>query len=952
MAIRPETKGDRILRSLARGFAALILLLPVNSYALGLGEIKLHSALNQPLDAEISLLSADSVNLQEINVELASSDAFAQAEIERPVFLMKVKFEVDTKPDGTKYIRVTSEDSIKEPFLDFLIEINWPSGRLLREYTVLLDPPVLLSDKPGAIESPETGTIPSQSMQGTQGVGKTAETPVKSQQKRTAPQFETPAGGLQYGPVTRTDTLWSIATQLKPNKSVTVQQVMMALLKSNPEAFYNNNINDLKAGYVLRISDPGLITAMNAEEALQESRLQYQQWLDAKRNAGQAPGLRPIGSDMAASTVPATSAGETSSGAKLKLVAPAAEEGAPAMDSQSARAELGALREELAIALETSDVTRQENEELRTRITALEEQLASMQRLVTLKDDTMAAIQGSAAQPDAGTQAMDKTQAAPAVEMSVPEMTQQAVPPPPPVPAAAAEEGAISMLLKDPLTLGLGGLVIVVVIVLIWMRMRQRQLASEGFDEGILAAAEQVADESDSAMASAVGGYAAESAIDAIETDSDEMDVLAEADVYLAYRRFDKAIELLNEALQNEPERSDYKLKLMEVYAESENVDGFVAQAEQLYAAIGPQGGPVWDRVVQLGKRLTPDHPLFSGGESENSGDTSGAMDNPDDDEPDLVMSGIEEDLSYTDSTEESPAENIFASNFEDSADVVNELKSENVESEPAGAASDEESDKYTDENALNFDMSDETEVSGEPAAAESGIDDLSFESMDNEPEEAVTEDKSNTIEFESGLLPQSDMEEAHSAAEDENRPPVSEDTGNTIEFESGFAPEQSLEEDKEKNIAGDIASEEADNPENALEFDLDTMADEAADESDAISFEEQGESEAEIQIEGQAEDAEEKRNAADDDLGLDGDDLDWLSNIDDDLSLENTTEDAEGEVAFSTGGDEVDTKLDLAKAYIDMDDKESARGILDEVVQEGNEDQKREAQELIQQLG
>ena len=124
--------------------------------------------------------------------------------------------------------------------------------------------------------------------------------------------------------------------------------------------------------------------------------------------------------------------------------------------------------------------------------------------------------------------------------------------------------------------------------------MRQRQLASDGFEEGILAAAEQVADDSDSAIASAVGAYASDSAIDAIEAESDEMDVLAEADVYLAYRRFDKAIELLNGALQNEPDRNDYKLKLLEVYSESDDIEGFVALAEQLYAAIGTQGGPVW----------------------------------------------------------------------------------------------------------------------------------------------------------------------------------------------------------------------------------------------------------------------------------------------------------------------------------------------------------------------
>ena len=148
MTDSPEMKGERILRSLATGFAALFLLFPIYSFALGLGEIELHSALNQPLDAEISLISADSVNPDELKVALASSEDFAKAELERPVYLTKIKFAIDHKADGRLYVKVSSEDAMKEPFIDFLIEVNWPDGRLVREYTVLLDPPVLVNDKP------------------------------------------------------------------------------------------------------------------------------------------------------------------------------------------------------------------------------------------------------------------------------------------------------------------------------------------------------------------------------------------------------------------------------------------------------------------------------------------------------------------------------------------------------------------------------------------------------------------------------------------------------------------------------------------------------------------------------------------------------------------------------------------------------------------------------------
>jgi len=1009
MTIHPEMKGERILRSLARGFAALILLLPVNSYALGLGEIELHSALNQPLEAEISLLSADSVNPEELKVELASSNAFAQAEVDRPVFLTKIKFEIDHKSDGSLFIRVTSEDSIKEPFIDFLVEVNWPNGRLLREYTVLLDPPVLLDDKPAPIEPASTSVTP-QTGQSVSSAGKTADSaPQQSRSQHTVTQIQSSAGGLQYGPVTRTDTLWSIASQLRPNKSVTVQQVMMALLKSNPEAFYNNNINELKAGYVLRIHDPDLITAMSAEEALRESRQQYRQWLDAKQNAGQSPSQRAIGSEAASSAGQGVSTGEAG-GAKLKLVAPGAAEGSSTTSGlQSRSKELESLREELAVALETSDVTRQENDELRSRITALEDELASIKRLMTLHDDTAAAIQASETPSDSGVQTTDIAEPAPEVEVNVPKTAQPPAPPPapatapspPPAPAAPIEEGAFDMLLKDPVTLVVGLLIILILVVLVWMKIRQRQLAADGFDEGILAAAEEVADESDTAIASAVGGYAAESALDAIETDSDEMDVLAEADVYLAYRRFDKAIELLNEALQNEPDRSDYKLKLMEVYAESENIDAFVAQAEQLYAAIGPQGGPVWDRVVQLGKKLTPDHPLFSSAETSSAGDTAETTDSADDGslavdfmesgestgiedntDLDIPATDMEEDLSFQDTAAQDSgdaSENIFADNFEDSETITeesespasvededlassftmteDELASGDAESGIADITSDESSDSITDDGALSFDVSDETGP-GDVPAAESEIEDLSFEPSDSQSEETVEDDNRNVIDFESGLSPSSEetlseevMEPQDSTIEDVS---ATEDMGNALEFESGLSPEQTSDEDQKKNITEDVTPEDVDSAEDILEYDLDTLSEEGTtDEAgDVASNKEDDLSGLSGSAQEQPEDSQENQGTDDDDLGLD-DDLDWLSNIDDDISLDDSSADEpEGnDSAQIASGDEVDTKLDLAKAYIDMDDKESARGILDEIAQEGNEEQKREAEELMQQI-
>lgn len=1013
MKICPEKIGDRILRSLAIGIAALSLLLPFNSYALGLGDIRLHSALNQPLDAEIGLLSADSINPDELKVDLASSDAFARADLDRPVYLSSMKFEIDKKPEGGLYIKVSSKDAIKEPFLDFLVEVNWPNGRLMREYTVLLDPPVLLNEKPSPVEAAtETVSRPSQQLRPgpeTSVENTTASTSVSRGPDQAAP-LHSASGGLQYGPVTRTDTLWSIATRLRPDSSVTVHQVMMALLKNNPDAFYNNNINELKAGYVLRISDPDSINAMSAQEALRESRLQYQQWLDAKRNAGQAAGQRAVGTDASSSAPSATAGKQTGGQAQLKLVAPSSGESGSQTGAGFANvnAELESLREELNMALETSDVTRQENEELRNRISALEDQLASMQRLVTLKDDTMAAIQGSATQQQAagGTPQTEQAGAAPLAEVEVPESAQQPVAPPPqpatppkPAPPAAqpAGDSAITMLMRDPLTLGLGGLVVVIVLILIWMKVRQRQVASDGFEEGILAAADQVADESDSAIASAVSGYTAESALDAIETDSDEMDVLAEADVYLAYRRFDKAIELLNGALQNEPDRNDYKLKLMEVYAESKDVDGFVAQAEELYAAIGPQGGPVWDKVVQIGKKLTPDHPLFSSADDHSSipGEPAAMIDDDIDDNLSTIFSdspdtsdkididedpgkqGMDQDLSFEEKAEklsgtnESATEDTVTTDPEDSVALfdadeqpasfaMTDDENQDIDDRSGSLAepSDETALNQADDDLLSFDMDEQSETS---------LEDLPAETNEIRSEESArdetSEDKSNVINFEPGLAVASSLEDAQQsdvATTERASGTSAENMGNSIEFESGLSAALDSEDDnKDKaNIDASVDTSRDDElRENALDFELDALNKDFDSDNDSnddssgnetISGTPSGES---ITDDVQELDLQAGKKSGDDDTSLD-DDLEWLSNIDDEISLD---DDSSGEMEddnLISDGNEVDTKLDLAKAYIDMDDKESARGILTEVVGEGNAEQKREAEELIQQIG
>src|SRR5688572_23219819 len=139
----------------------LSLLFGTAAHALSLGDIEVYSALNQPLEAEILLTSVRPGETEGMLIRLASEEAFVQAGVERPFYLTKIKFRLESKPDGTQYILATTTNPVREPFLSFLIDIDWPRGHLVREYTVLLDPPVFTTTSQVASQAPaETSDLP------------------------------------------------------------------------------------------------------------------------------------------------------------------------------------------------------------------------------------------------------------------------------------------------------------------------------------------------------------------------------------------------------------------------------------------------------------------------------------------------------------------------------------------------------------------------------------------------------------------------------------------------------------------------------------------------------------------------------------------------------------------------------------------------------------------------
>jgi len=250
----------------------IALFAPYQVDAQELGDIDLNSYLNQSLNAQISMTSAEVGGLDEARIGLASTTDFEKAGIKRLAVLDLIKFKLVKGVDGKEVIQLTTQEPIKEPLLDFILEVTLPKGRLMREYSVLLDPPVAIRET----ASPAQASV----MDASEG---------RVMSDRTAPSPVTATRSIEpklthdgYGPTMRPNTLWYIAEAMHPDVSTSIPQVMLALVKKNPGAFYNNNVNALKAGYFLRIPDSDLINQISEADADKEVKLQYRRWLHSK----------------------------------------------------------------------------------------------------------------------------------------------------------------------------------------------------------------------------------------------------------------------------------------------------------------------------------------------------------------------------------------------------------------------------------------------------------------------------------------------------------------------------------------------------------------------------------------------------------------------------------------------------------------------------------------------
>ncbi len=401
--------------------------------ALGLGSIRVSSALNEPLVAEIPIVSRVAGETDGLKVRLASPEAFSRVGIDRAALLpANLQFTVGKDAAGQPVVKVTTPSRVGEPVLSFLLEVEWSRGKMMREYTVLLDPPRVapartapavttpVREAPAAAAAPmppaarpvppppAMATAPAPAARpAAPSAPATAATPAAATAAAPPPARPTPAptpapapapapapipslaAGDQYGPVASGETLWAIAQKVRPDAAITINQTMLALLRANPDAFVGENVNRLKRGAVLRIPSRDEFAALSAAAAAAEVAEQARSWRDGGTRV--ALPAEPVAQPERVAAV-STPARPTES--RIELLPPGGE--APATGAQSGSSAAGEgseLRADLGRAREQVATLEQESRELRSRVADLESLDANNKRLLELKDSQLAEAQ-------------------------------------------------------------------------------------------------------------------------------------------------------------------------------------------------------------------------------------------------------------------------------------------------------------------------------------------------------------------------------------------------------------------------------------------------------------------------------------------------------------------------------------------------------------------------------
>lgn len=664
-----QTQKEYSLRACAIAVASCLALsgIPLVAQAAGLGKIVVFSALGQPLRAEIEV-SATRDELVDMKAQLASQEAFKQAGLDYAAPLLGIKFNLEKRSSGQSVIKLSSDRPINDPFLDLLLELNWPAGRLVREYTFLLDPPEV-ADKARLKQIPVAAKPVARASSISDLSEASGETSKVRSSKAVPKVVEHKAAaqtdvGVSEREVKRGETLHKIASETRYD-GVSIDQMLVGLLKANPGAFEGGNVNRLKSGKILSIPEKSVVESVSDVEARKMVKAQSADW------NGYRSKLAGVAAQMPAKEESAKQESTGKITAKVEdKVAPVAEskdqlkvsktESLAAKPVAPASASSKGASEELIAKERALD-------EANKRLALLEKNVADLQKLIELKNQSLAELQKQASAPSpadtnkqveaAKSPAGTIAPVTPAAEVATPPAAVQVdaantekpvagaeipvaaeeaksvedtkpadLPKPKSAPAAPLplpeEPTFVDELFENPLLLAGGGGIVALVVALLVARRRRAGRKESPLDLGSTLSPETSSLSANSVFRS-TGGQSVDTASHTpVQTDfsqagpgsidTDEVDPVAEADVYMAYGRDAQAEEILLEAKQKDPKRYAIHLKLLEIYSNRQDVKQFETLASDLYGETSGIGAE-WEKAAAMGLKLDPANPLFGG---------------------------------------------------------------------------------------------------------------------------------------------------------------------------------------------------------------------------------------------------------------------------------------------------------------------------------------------------
>ena len=665
--------GMRAKQIITCGLAG-VLALPVPALALGLGRLTVLSGLGQPLSAQIELTSAQRDELDSLRARIADSSVYRDNNVPYASSLARARITLEQGANGVPYLRVVTPQAVNEPYLDMIVELNWASGRVVRDYTFLLDPPgsETLAVEPAApiIAQTAPARAPRGSGMAPRGAAGAPSAGAPAAGMSAAPAGPAAAAGGEYT-VRRGDTLSKIAKDYKP-ENVSLEQMLVAIFRNNEDAFDGKNMNRLRAGQIIAIPQADQAAAITPADASNVVKVQSADWHAYRdRVAGGAP------------TTDGAQARQSASGRIGTTVEDKAGATPPGGDKlQVSRAATGTAAGGAIATAEDRTARDKALRDANTRIAELEKTVKDLQKAAELRSQTMADLQARAAEaakakaPEAPKMAAAPAPTpapssaappaatltpvpvapptpAPAPVAPAPEAKAPAAPPPvvtspppeakvetpapkveaapPPVKApapapvkkaAAPEPSFIDDLFGNTPTWAVGGGALVILAGIAGIIAARRRKTTK-FEDSIISGT----DIKTNTVFGSTGGGVVNTGDNSLASDfsreglgnidTDEVDPIAEAEVYLAYGRDAQAEEILKDALKKDSQRQEIYLKLLEIHAQHNKPSAFETVASELYSVSGGQG-ETWQKAMALGRQLDPSNPLF--GESGATG--------------------------------------------------------------------------------------------------------------------------------------------------------------------------------------------------------------------------------------------------------------------------------------------------------------------------------------------